>query len=752
MNSLRYGMAACLAAGAAGAVAQDATQRVEIIGTSPLPGQGIARDQLPYTTQLMRRSDIDRAQTEQLTDLLARRMPGVQVNDIQGSPFQGDLTFHGFRASGLLGAPQGMSVYLDGVRINEPFGDVVQWDLVPAFALDSMALVPAANPAFGLNTLGGAIALTTATGRSAPGWRAETSLGSFGRKRIDLSHGGSDGPWQHYLGIGAFDESGWRDHSPGDLTTVLGKLARSTDAGEFGLSVLWGRSSLTGNGLVPQFTFDDDLVRTPDLGALDRAAVYTHPDLSRSHLTQFSASWRYAIDADSTLEALAYTRRSRRETVNGDEAEEESPDEDANAVLNRSATRQNGRGLSFAWSSKSNNHQWQVGASVDHASVGYRQTEQDAVFDDTRGVRAGDEEPSFGADVQGSSTTVGLYATDTWRVAARTHVTGTLRFNRARVGNTLTTADDDTGDIEENPRETFVYRDWNPAIGVAHKAFDALTLFANVARNTRVPTVIELGCADPDSPCRLPAGLQADPYLKPVRSTSVEAGMRFGRPDGVHGSLTLFRTDNRDDIIFSSVSVTSQLGYFRNFERTRNQGLDLELARRWGRWDLGLAYSHLAATYEADGTLRVGERNVAVVPGTRIAGLPRHQLKLSADGPLGAAVPGVSVGADLQWLSRRVSAGNEDGRAEDDSSTPADFSVGGYALVNLRAGWRPHGRSAFEWFVRVNNVFDRRYDSFGALAATRFNADGSYNGDERDALFVAPGAPRAFYVGVRIRL
>ena len=131
--------------------AQTTTPQVEVIGTSPLPGQGIARDALPYGTQVIRRTALDEAQAETATDFLARRVPGVQVSDIQGSPFQGDLTFRGYRASGILGAAQGVSVYVDGVRFNEPFGDVVNWDMVPEFALQSISLVPGANPAFGLD-------------------------------------------------------------------------------------------------------------------------------------------------------------------------------------------------------------------------------------------------------------------------------------------------------------------------------------------------------------------------------------------------------------------------------------------------------------------------------------------------------------------------------------------------------------------------------------------------------------------------
>jgi TonB dependent receptor/TonB-dependent Receptor Plug Domain len=749
---LALGWAAIIGLGPS-ALAQPSTQTIEIVGTSPLPGQGVSRDLLPYNTQVVRRGALDAAQADNATDFMARRMTGVQVNDIQGSPFQGDLTFRGFRASGILGASQGMSVYLDGVRINEPFGDVVNWDLVPEFALDSIALVPAANPAFGLNTLGGAIAMTTASGRSAPGARGELSFGSFGRKRADMSFGTSTDNWHAYVGAGLFDERGWRDFSDGRLGTVVGKLGRSTDVGEFALNVLAGRSTLVGNGLVPLFTFDDDGERTPDIGASRRQAVYTHPDETRNRLTQASVTWRHTLATQLTAEALVYARRTQRTTINGDEADESATPPlpgDPNASFNRTATRQRAVGAAFALSGKQGAHQWQVGVSADRSNVRYEQTEQEGLFDDTRGVQpiAG-EEAELSAAVRGRSTQLGLYATDTWRMAERTHVTATVRANQARVANTLTSVDDDTGDVEERPRESFRYRSLNPALGVAQGLGDGVTVFANIARNTRVPTVIELGCADPEEPCRLPAGLQADPYLKQVRSVSLEAGLRFGSQRGGNGgSVALFRTDNRDDILFRSTSVVGQLGYFQNFERTRHQGLDAEWHSRIGPIDLGVAYSHLQATYQADGVLRIGERNVPVARGTRIAGLPRNLLKLSADWQ---ALPGLTLGADVQAHARRGVAGNEDGRIEDGGDTGIDMSVPGYALFNLRAAWKPASVQGLEFFARVTNLSNRRGASFGALAETQFDASGAFTGDGTDALFVAPLAPRAFSLGLRLK-
>ncbi len=726
-------------------------QTVEIIGTSPLPGQGVDRSALPYTTQVMRRGQVEGAQADNLSDLLQRRLSGVQVNDIQGSPFQGDLTFRGFRASGLLGASQGLSVYLDGVRINEPFGDVINWDMVPEFALDSVALVPGANPAFGLNTIGGAIALTTSSGRSAPGLRASVSVGSFGRKRLDLSSGGEQGDWQHYVGLGLFDENGWRDHSPGHVGNLVAKVSRSTDVGVFTFGLVGGRSRVVGNGLLPAYTFDEEAARTPDLGSTRPSVIYTYPDITRNQLTQSSLSWRHGLDDRTTLEALAYGRWSRRSTVNGDAADELASDgggDVATAVLNRTFTRQRGAGLALAASGHHGAHQWQGGISADRSRVHYTQTEQGATFTADRGVVPLDDTPSLSAGVSGHTVTFGLYGTDTWEMARGTHLTGTARFNQSQVRNSLTSVDDTSGDIVVRPEEGFRYRSLNPALGLTQQVGDGITLFANAARNTRVPTVIELGCADPAQPCRLPAGLQSDPYLKQVVSATVEAGLRFGGTLGHSGSVALYRTDNRDDILFSSVSVVGQQGYFRNFDRTRHQGLDAEWHWRSRTLDLGLSYSHLEATYQADGTLRIGARNVDIVRGTRIAGLPRHMAKFSLDWQM---APGLTFGGDLQALSSRVSAGNEDGRLADDSTTPADFSLPGYAIVNLRASWEPAAWKGVELTARVTNLFDRRYATFGALGQTRFDAAGTYTGAEKDAVYVAPGAPRALFVGARVK-
>ncbi|TMH16775.1 MAG: Plug domain-containing protein, partial [Betaproteobacteria bacterium] len=156
--------------------------RVEVIGTTPLPGLGTALSDVPANVQVFGNRDFARQRPLDLTGFLDRNANSVGVGSGQGNPYQRDLNFRGFAASPLLGTPQGISVFQDGVRINEAFGDVVNWDLLPRSAISTIQLIPGSNPVFGLNTLGGALSVYTKSGAQYPGAAVELSTGSFGRR------------------------------------------------------------------------------------------------------------------------------------------------------------------------------------------------------------------------------------------------------------------------------------------------------------------------------------------------------------------------------------------------------------------------------------------------------------------------------------------------------------------------------------------------------------------------------------------
>src|SRR5262249_34677682 len=153
----------------------------QVVGTTPLPGLRVALHDVAANVQRLGDAELSRPGPRNLVERLDESVGSVSVHAAQGNPYQLDVAFRGFNASPLLGAPQGVAVSQDGGRINEPFGDVVNWDLVPLTAIADMQLMPDSNPVYGLNTLGGALALQTKRGRDYPGTSAELGGGSFGR-------------------------------------------------------------------------------------------------------------------------------------------------------------------------------------------------------------------------------------------------------------------------------------------------------------------------------------------------------------------------------------------------------------------------------------------------------------------------------------------------------------------------------------------------------------------------------------------
>jgi outer membrane receptor protein involved in Fe transport len=713
--------------------------RVEVVGVAPQAGIGIDRELLPYSLQGASSKTIRQAQAGNLTEFMARNLNGVNLNDISGSPFQNDLTFHGFRASPILGASQGISVYLDGVRVNEPFGDVVNWDMLPEAAVGSVLLAPGSNPLYGLNTLGGALALTTKSGRTHPGFEAEFTATNSGQRRLDLVYGAKlDNNWHALFAATTFDDAGWREHSAGRIGNLFFKLGRIQGGTDWSLALLGGRSRLRGNGLLPSYRATNDGQRD-GLYEDNRRAAYTFPDETRNRLAQAVFNLRQKLGEGAELSGTAYTRNSRRDTVNGDVSDEFS------AIFNTTSTRQRSEGLALHWGAARDDRQLAAGATIDRNRVSFAQFEQAASFSAAREVLADPgEEREPASSVTGSARMLGVYGSDTWTMRPGSHLTVSARFNHAQVGNTL------TNDSGQKAPETFTYRKLNPAIGITQEVGGA-TMFANLAQSNRVPTVIELGCADPAQPCRLPVGLQSDPFLEQVVSRTMEAGLRWHAGDAAF-SASLYRTLNTNDILFVSAGP-SQQGYFSNFERTRHQGLDLAANKRFGQLDARVSYNYLEAVYDADGQLFTGARKVGVTRGTRMAGLPRHTVKLGLDWK---PWPAFSIGADAQAISSLVTQGNEDGlRADPEQGAApqkADWRIRGYALLNLRASYRldPH----WELFARISNVTDRRYESYGAIATDLFPNGGQIKPqdgpvDAAHARFVAPGAPRSIAAGFR---
>ncbi len=273
----------------------------------PLPGLGLTKEQIPGNVQSLTAKDIKEAHALSLTDLMNSKLQSVNVNDYQGNPFQMDVQYRGFTAGPQIGTPQGLSVFFDGIRVNEPFGDVVNWDLIPLNALSSFDVFPGSNPIFGLGTLGGALSMKTKDGFSNPGVDAEVLTGSFGRKQLQATGGWNNGTVAGFAAANIFLEDGWRENSPSRVNQVFGKGSYRGDKLDLNLSTLVVWNDLVGNGLLPSEMYKQD-----------RNGVYTSPDTTDNRLWQFQLSGSYFVNENFTITAQAYRRNSKRKTLGAD--------------------------------------------------------------------------------------------------------------------------------------------------------------------------------------------------------------------------------------------------------------------------------------------------------------------------------------------------------------------------------------------------------------------------------------------------
>lgn len=273
----------------------------------PLPGLGLTKNEIPGNVQSISAKEIKESHSLSMSDLFNKKLQSVTVNDYQGNPFQMDVQYRGFTAGPQIGTPQGLSVFFDGIRVNEPFGDVVNWDMIPMNALASVDVFPGSNPVFGLNTLGGAFTVKTKDGFNHDGIDAEILAGSYGRKQLQLEGGINNGTFALFGAGNFFMEDGWREDSPSEVNQFFGKASYRGDKLDLNFSTLLVGNDLVGNGLLPSEQY-----------AQDRNSVFTSPDTTDNRLKQFQLSGAFQANDNFSITGQIYRRDSKRHQVNGD--------------------------------------------------------------------------------------------------------------------------------------------------------------------------------------------------------------------------------------------------------------------------------------------------------------------------------------------------------------------------------------------------------------------------------------------------
>jgi len=719
-------------------IAQEVTlATVVVVGTTPLLGIGLPLSQVPANVQTINARDIERQHRSTLIDYFSQNLPSVDISDAQGNPYQININYRGFTASPLLGTPQGLSVFVDGVRVNEPFGDVVNWDLIPQEAIEVIQLIPGSNPTYGLNTLGGAIAITTKNGKTSAGGEAELTAGSWGRKTAQIEQGGTLGEnLDYYVTANAANEGGWADHDPSHVRQAFGKL-RYTDA-DTTLSLAAGGAdnNLQGSQTIPRSFLDNP------------KQAYTYPDQNLNSVGSLTLSGDHTFNDHVQLSGNAYYRQYRNTNISSNNNTDFGA-VDGNGNIDtlegtneRSVVATDSYGASLQLTLQDTlggmKNQFVVGMAADIAYSSYTASSQNAYFTDTRAT-IGMGNYVQQTDAKTRNANYGLYFDDTLSLTSQWSLTLAGRYNLANAG-----IGDESGSqplLDGN----HTFSRFNPAIGINWNPTPDITAYATYNQGMRSPTAIELTCADPAAPCSLPNDFVADPALEPVISKTFEAGVRGHVGRATTWSAAAYSTTLQNDIEFISSAASTQ-GYFQNVGNTRRQGLELAGHTQFGPIGISASYSYIDATYRSTWTESSASNssadangNITVKPGDHVPGIPANTVKLRLDY---AATPQWNLGANLTWRGSIYAQGDED-------NEDVNGKIAGYFLIDLDTSYQI--TKQVQVFATVTNLLNKHYASFGVLGQNFFNGpnhtfDGANPVNEQ---FVGPGAPRGVWVGLR---
>jgi iron complex outermembrane receptor protein len=689
-------LTAPLGAQQADSLHQDTLAPVVVTGVRLPAVRELARG-LAGRTATLDAADLDARGVRSLADAL-EQLPGVTTSDELGATGQLDVSLRGFQVSPVIGLPQGVTVYVDGVRANEPDAHEVNFDLLPLEDVERVEVVYGPSVLLGRNALGAAVNLVTRRGASPAQRELEASAGSYGRYELKGHAGARHGVWDYYVGARYERETGWRQETQSRIATLFGKVGL--------LNGTWD-ATLSYSGA------DNRIYQA---GSLPESLAVARPDSNFTRGDYFApVAHLVTLNAQRLLGRTQLAINAFGRSLNGEQFNVNLIPPDARAV-NRTRSGGGAVQLSGRLPVAGRELRWLAGADADDEHTAVR----------IYAVPHGGGPDSLSESVRTNQVDAGAFAGANADVVPGLTATVAARYDWIRVPF------EDLVDSSQSGLN--IFRRLSPRAGLTWSAGRGHEVSASLSRGFRAPALVEIGCADPAAACPLPFALGPDPALKPVVATTSELGWRYHAPHGrLDASADVYRTDVRDDIFFIASTVTG--GYFQNIGATRRSGLELALQ---GAGPAGLRwyanYGYTTATFETTAQLATTRDSAGetVAPGDALPMVPRHRVNAGAAIPVRLAPDGPSLqaGLDAGYVGRQWLRGDE-------ANATRRLSDDAVADASLTLNWRE-----LELRVMVRNLFDRRYFNFGTFAQ-----DPTAPGTPVER-WLTPGVPRSVQVSL----
>jgi iron complex outermembrane receptor protein len=598
-------------------------------------------------------------------------VPGVVVANRQNYAQDLQISTRGFGARSAFGV-RGLRLIADGIPATMPDGQ----GQAATFNLDTAERIEVLRGPFSAiygNHSGGVIQLFSRDGAGAPSVEFGVVGGSSGMRKVDLGAQGKPGAIGYVLDASRFETDGYRSHSAARRDQSYAKLTLEPLAG--------ARLTIVANALRQDNTQDPlgvtwaTFQRDPRAGEIDptdtRTPKRTYAERYNTRKSidhqQAGAVWQQRYGDADRLRATVYGGNRDVLQYQAFSQAFQAPASSSGGVVH---FERNFYGSDINWlhttALAGGKLDTTVGVEYGHsadARHGYAN-----FIGDQYGV-----EGKLRRDEDDIVSNVDLYLQTEWQSGPWLLSAG-LRHSQVKIAvhDHFLSNGDDSGGLR--------YSHSTPVVGLLYQLTPRLNIYASAARGFETPTLNELFYSG--------TGGGFNFHVQASDSTHLEAGLKARPLDGVRVNAAVFQVRTSGELVVDS-STGGRTSY-RNGGDTLRQGAELSLDADW-RYGLStrVALTTLRAVYQKGfGT---------VVPGSRLPGVPNANLyaelawKDSAD-RYGAGLEGVSSG--------RVYA------EDSNTATPAP----GYAIVNARVnanqlwrGWH------FKQFLRLNNLFDRRY-------------------------------------------
>jgi iron complex outermembrane recepter protein len=658
---------------------------LRVVAPTRLPGDPLPASSIPAAVDVIPGDALRGTGATTLPQAL-ERLPGATVSDEQGNSHQMSIGLRGFQATSVTGVPQGVSVFVDGVRVNEPTAEEVNFDLLPLDEIDRVELIRGPSAVFGRNTLGGAVNIITRRGAQAREIVPEIEAGSFGRQKYRLRFSGAEGPIDYYVGGSYFREDGWRDQSASHLGKMFAKVGLRQGGTDLTLSYQRAENRIEQPGSLPE-----SLLRQ------DRRANFTGGDFFKPVFNQGTVTLRQELSDQLGLTVTGFMRALNAEQFNVNLLDQNH--RTFSETVSMGATAQ----LTHQTEILGRRNRLVVGFDHIHSDVSVR------VFEEDRLVAQIDSR------VHDNSDAFGFYAEDTLDLVRdlladgdTLIVTAGARYDWIRHD----IRDDRVRARRPSATQDSIFERGSPRVGLNYNVSPALGFFISYGGGFRAPAFLELTCATPAAICPgLQAGAAPDPPIQAVKARSYEAGVRARPLPWLETDLSVFRTEVLDDIF--SVSPTGTVGvFFQNIGDTRRQGVEVAArASVTQRMRAYVSYAYTEATFRDDVTLATpratancagGLCTQAVKKGNELPLVPRHRLNAGVEYHL---TPWLSASLSMRYVGTQRLRGDE----ENVERPLPDYVVFG---AGLKARFK-----GVSGFLAVDNLFDARYETFATFAA-----------------------------------